>query len=115
MAKINNLAFPGGGGVRTPCPPPHLDPPMRRPTFLSDHFDQGRLSLISSWRLDLHIILNFIITSYSLFKIIILARSLHETGQSVGGSKMGELREKPPGTPTSRISAQRGARTQTQR
>ena len=26
MAKINNLAIPGGGGVRTPCPP--LDPPM---------------------------------------------------------------------------------------
>ena len=31
MAKINNLAIPGGG-VRTPClpppPPPPLDPPM---------------------------------------------------------------------------------------
>ena len=22
MAKIHNLAIPGGGGVRTPCPPP---------------------------------------------------------------------------------------------
>ena len=38
MAKINNLAIPGGGGgggVRTPCPcPPSLDPPMRVSTSI---------------------------------------------------------------------------------
>ena len=29
MAKINNLAIPGGGGGPDPLPPPHtLDPPM---------------------------------------------------------------------------------------
>ena len=33
MAKINNLAI--SGGVRTPCPPPPLDPPMRMPSVFA--------------------------------------------------------------------------------
>ena len=39
--------------------------------------------------------------------------SSYETGQSVGGAKTGEPREKPPGTPASRTWGQRGARTHT--
>ena len=41
--------------------------------------------------------------------------SSYETGQSIGGVKMGEPREKPPGTPASRTwlvsRGQSGART----
>ena len=35
MAKINNLAIPGGG-VRTPCPPPPPKDPLMRDQLQSD-------------------------------------------------------------------------------
>ena len=45
----------------------------------------------------------FVLFFYSVFHPFQDYFSSYETGESVGGAKMGEPREKPPGTPARRI------------